>query len=157
MYYYCKVLPMKLCPATSDVHCIILHIPVSRFQLYSHAWFISNMLQYLQFISFHNWWVTWQWSHIDVIFCCNLSAVIIIIYICYNYTSDVEPSVCFCFVLFFAEKAAPVFSITYCPEWNSMPITWRTWLKSEPRPTSKRNGKPKIFFTKSFHSKKRVV
>lgn len=97
---------MQLCPAPSDVHCIIVHIPVSFFLHYSHACFRSHMLQYLQFISLNNSWVTCQWSHIIVIFCCNLSAVIKIIYICYNYTSDVEPSVCFCCCLFFGREGS---------------------------------------------------
>lgn len=54
--------------------------------------------------------------------------------------------------VFVAEKGAPASSITCCPEWSSMPTTWRTWWRSERRPTWRRRGEPKICFTKSCHS-----
>lgn len=52
-------------------------------------------------------------------------------------------------------RAAPASSTTCCPGWSSTPITWRTWWRSEHKPTWRRKERRKTSSIKFYRSKKK--
>lgn len=54
--------------------------------------------------------------------------------------------------LFSTGRAAPASSTTCSPGWSNMPTTWRTWWRSERRPTWRRRGKLRTYSIKSYLS-----